>query len=179
MMNKILSKEEFFDYYYENKKLPQPLINWGNKKLFTEMQLNTKYKEYLKKIQPKEYIIKDSAQQTINACDICHKNNDKSLFYKFLDMCSFEEQKILKSKMKGYLGEKWDAAHIISRSESKKLSSNIENLVLLPHLIHLDIDNYINPKTNKRMTKEEHDDLWISIVGQERWFKLKGILNER
>lgn len=172
-MNKILTKEEFFNYYYENNKLPQPLINWGNKKPFTEMQLNTKYKEYLRKVEPKEFIANEHNIKVIEACNLCHQNNDKSIFYNFYNRCSVNEKLILSSKMKGYLGEKWDAAHIISRSESSNLASKIENLVLLPHLIHLNIDNYINPKNNKRMDKEEHDNLWIEIIGIDRWNQLQ------
>ncbi len=170
MSKKILTKEEFFDYYYENKKLPHPLINWGNKKLFNDNQLNTKYKEYLKKFEKTPKTTK--VNLTKDACSQCHSNDDKSIFSNWYNKCSPIEKRTLTSKMKGELGQKWDAAHIISRSESIKLSDDIENLVLIPHLIHLEIDNFIDPRTGKRLTQEEHEDLWISIVGEEKYLRL-------
>ena len=188
----MLSKKEFIQYYKEHKRLPLPMSNWSRTKPFTETQLNTKYKDYLRKLdKQKEKQLKDKEKlkvkkpkfkqriekdrylkEVTDACKLCHQINDKSVFQRFYNSLTLKEQIKLKPMLVGTLGSKWDAAHIISR-RNHKLSCSQDNLVLLPHLFHLNLDGHLNPITGKNMTKKEYENMWIRIVGEERWIRLQ------
>lgn len=62
-----------------------------------------------------------------------------------------------------------DPAHVIRRSQSKKLYYDKRNIVSLSRLYHTRLDSYLDPLTGKSITREEADSWWKKIVGQETW----------
>lgn len=196
------SFEEFVNYYKETNRFLLPLVNYSKKPL-TDKQLESKYKEYCKKIEKQnekreEKIIDNKIkmyESVLNPTDVksehckrinetmkkVHEKNDISCYRKFYNSLEYWQKKIIDDNMwlcpKKNGAYTFDGAHIFDRGKYSKLADDEENIVLLPRYLHKCLDDYINPFTMKNMKKEEHDDFWICIVGLERWENLKNKLN--
>lgn len=193
------SFEEFVNYYKETNRFLLPLVNYSKKPL-TDKQLESKYKEYCKKVEKQEEkklddkikryekILNNEEKQKssyVSSVDETmkrvHEKGDISCYRKFYNSLEPWQKKILDDNM--WLCPKkngvytFDGAHIFDRGKYSKLADDEENIVLLPRYLHKCLDDYINPFTMKNMKKEEHDDFWICIVGLERWENLKNKLN--
>lgn len=191
------SFEEFVNYYKETNRFLLPLVNYSKKPL-TDKQLESKYKEYCKKIEKQnekreEKIIDNKIkmyESMLNPTDAksehfkridetmkkVHEKNDISCYRKFYNSLEHWQKKIIDDNM--WLCPKkngtytFDGCHILDRGKYSKLADDEDNIVLLPRYLHKCLDDYINPFSNKIMKKEEHDDIWIYIVGEERWNRL-------
>lgn len=191
------SFEEFVEYYRETNRFLLPLVNYSKKPL-SDKQLESKYKEYCKKVEKQnekkeEKIINGKIKMyesmlnpTDNKSEHCknidktmqkvHENNDISCYRRFYNSLEYWQKKIIDDNM--WLCPKkngvytFDGCHILDRGKYSKLADDEDNIVLLPRYLHKCLDDYINPFTQKIMKKEEHDDVWICIVGEERWNRL-------
>ncbi len=181
-----LNFEEYVEYYNTTKRLPFPQTTWSRKKPFTERELHLKYRDYESKIEKleskrqnptkSEYSEKvEIAMQKARELDSNYEvwNN----YYRMLDKTSKEV--IAKGMWVCPKNDKtnkvtFDSAHIFSRGEYPHLAYEIDNLVLIPRNYHTYIDNFQNPLTyeHERLTKEEHDKLWIDLIGIRRWNSL-------
>ncbi len=65
-----------------------------------------------------------------------------------------------------------DLAHIIPRSSSANLYYEPENLILLNRVSHSMLDSYHNPVTGESITKVQHDEWWMYIIGKEKYESL-------
>lgn len=190
--------EEFISYYKETNRFILPIVNYSKKPL-TDKQLESKYKEYCKKVEKQnekreEKMIDnkikmyekmmngENGNKSEYANDVeetmknVHEKNDISCYRKFYDSLEHWQKKILDDnlwlcpkKNRTYV---FDGCHILDRGKHSKLADDEDNIVLLPRYLHKCLDDYINPFTSKIMKKEEHDNLWICIIGEERWNRL-------
>lgn len=195
----MLDLEQYKEYYKENKGLPYPQTTWNRNKIFTDRELDSKYKDYCNKIEkqelkkeekiidyklqqfePKEKRVSEYTENINKAMKERHDLSDSNPveFLEFLSMIPTEHKLKIKENMwlcpkntNGYYT--FDSAHIIERSICPKLANDIDNLVLLPRYLHTCIDNYIDYYTGERMGEKEHTELWIKLVGQERWDRLQ------
>lgn len=169
------SLEDYIEYYKLNKKLPYPQVSYSAKEL-NERQLATKYKDYCKKIKN----VKEKQE-----------NNEESEYLKNLKKAKEEARKLdpegktfynsLTEEQKDFLKRNsfgkfnnLDPAHIFSTGEYPFLADEIENIVMIPRYVHSYIDQMLNPFSDKheKLTKEQHSELWIQFVGEERYKSL-------
>lgn len=72
------------------------------------------------------------------------------------------------------LGNIYDPAHIISRSQCPALSSEKLNIEVLPRIIHTYIDSYYEVFSTKheQISKERQIEIWKLLIGEERYNEL-------
>ena len=192
------SFEEFVAYYKETNRFLLPLVNYSKKPL-TDRQLQSKYKDYCAKIEKQEMkneekkidakikmyesmLNYDDSEKSEHCKSIdetmkrVHEKNDISCYRRFYKSLEMWQRKILDDNLwlcpKKNGSYTFDGCHILDRGKHSKLADDEDNIVLLPRYLHKCLDDYINPFTQKIMKKEEHDDIWICIIGEERWNRL-------
>lgn len=184
----LLTEEEFIEYYNKNKRLPFPLTT--PKSFISEYTLKSKYKDYVNRNERVEAKRKESldkepvksgyAQSVEDAMNRFREKDDRTPFLEYFKKLTKSQQDAItselwmcpKNKETGY--PTWDVAHIIERGENQRLADKEFNYILLPRNFHHHIDFYENPltKEHERITKEQHDQIWIDLVGQELWSRL-------
>ena len=184
----LLTEEEFIDYYIENKKLPFPLST--PKSFLSEYNLKSKYKDYVRRMEHNQEKMKDAktykppesnyATSVQKNMDEFRAKDDRRPFLEYFKKLTKLQQDAIteelwmcpKNKDTGY--PTWDVAHIIERGENQRLADKQFNYILLPRNFHHHIDFYENPltKEHERITKEQHDQIWIDLIGQELWNRL-------
>ena len=87
---------------------------------------------------------------------------------RFFSIMTEEEKKLIRPHLWGDF-KKIDGAHVVSRAVSPKLKYENRNVISLFRYLHYCQDNCMNPFTGQPNTKEERDQLWIRIIGQEEW----------
>ena len=90
---------------------------------------------------------------------------------RFVEILSVEEARTAKEsrvQIPSVEGEV-DPAHVIRRSQSKKLSCDPRNVIALQRIVHQRLDTYRNPLTGKAASREEIDNWWMRIIGREEW----------
>lgn len=180
--------EEYKIYYEVYHKLPLPQVNYSTRPL-NEKQLLTKYKDYQKKIEnmqskqeqtKADYMQSDSvseyAKNVAKAMEQSKLSDPEHIRWNtFFNKLSVSEKHVITSNMWmcPKKDSKWvfDTAHIIERGVSSKLADNIKNMIEIPRAFHHYIDMYRNPLTEEHemLSKTEHDQLWIDLIGQELW----------
>jgi predicted nucleotidyltransferase len=73
--------------------------------------------------------------------------------------------------------KKLDLAHVIPRGESKKLSLELDNVVMLNNYSHLLLDYLKHPITGHPITRDEQKEWWERIVGKTHYEKLKDLVD--
>jgi len=177
----MLTLEEFIQYYESKNKLPRPSTYSGSKSL-NEKQLNTKYKEYVKKCnrieERKQSIIEDEESEYLSDYIKNQKfakqearqiDPDANIFFSKLNE---EELSLVKKMMSvGYDFGIIDPAHIFSCGGWPHMSDIVDNILMLPRCVHHYIDLFLNPLSEKHeaITKEQRNEFWIRFIGIERW----------
>lgn len=190
----LMDYEEFVEYYNKNGKLPFPLST--PKVKMGEFQLKAKYNDYCRRLdkdkkkptfaetlhpeisnKPKK---SSYAQSVEDAMDRFRAKNDRSVFLNYYRNLNQEQRKVIDSELwmcpvnPETKIQTWDVAHIIERGENQALADKEFNFVLLPRNFHHHIDFYENPLTpqHERITREQHDQIWMDLIGRELWDKL-------
>lgn len=183
----MLTLEAYIQFYNERGYLPDGQYcspNGLNKK-----QLGTKYTKYLRALERKAQKaitpslhaqeIFEAEQEVATRVDPNYRDIDKGFFWSKL---TADEKTYMLKKSSVFRNSDleiiYDPAHIIGRGRSSKLAKDTDNIIMLPRYFHTFIDKYINPFTLKPLTSSEHEQLWIKIVGQERWDLLQSKLRE-
>jgi hypothetical protein len=65
-----------------------------------------------------------------------------------------------------------DPAHVFARSTHPHMKYDPDNVILLNRFSHSSIDDMRDPITSNPISREEHDEWWKMIVGEERWERL-------
>lgn len=180
--------EEYQIYYETYGKLPLPQVNYSTKPL-NERQLQTKFKDYQKKVQAyrskteslkaegiESQFVSDYAKSVAEAMEKSKESDpNHERWNAFFNKLSASERNVLNGNM--WMCPKkdgkyvFDTAHIIERGTSPKLADEIKNMIEIPRAFHHYIDSYRNPLTEEHemITRTEHDRLWIELIGQELW----------
>lgn len=175
-----MTLEEFIDCYRVNNRFPYPLKNWSKKPL-SDTELRRKYNEYLRTLENNK--CKKSVMKKRSYSNKVRKAMESSKSHKrwddFYRTLTKDEKKAVDDTMwmcpRDSTGMVvFDTAHIVSRSSSYSLASDIDNMIELPRGFHSYIDDYKNPLSNEHehISKEEHDSIWIRLVGKELWEKI-------
>lgn len=188
----VLELEEFIDYYKDKGELPFPMVT--PKVKMSEAQLKSKYRDYLNKVDksstkkqttfaqalhPEESKSKKStyAKAVEDAMNAFREKNDRSPFMNYFNKLSPSQRKVIESELwmcpinPETKIQTWDVAHIIGRGENQKLADKDFNYILLPRNFHSHLDFMENPLTpqHERISKEQHDQIWIDLIGKEKW----------
>jgi len=92
---------------------------------------------------------------------------------RFLAIMTWAESKRIMKKAPAKLLNTLDPAHVFPVSLFPHLVYDVENVVLLCRYVHECLDSGKNPITGDSLTKEEHENLWMRIIGEARYTKLR------
>lgn len=161
----MLTKEEYFSYYYKNNKtidqssIPNNSLN--------ERQLESKYKKYEKRFQVKDFQ-KDENWEKTRSLVYSRDNNTCQLIIKL----SFPQLKELKINSNG-LWKVLTPAHIFGKGSYPKLKYFADNVITLNQYSHSMLDNCCDPINGNLISKKERDKWWEFIIGSSNYKKLK------
>lgn len=161
----MLTFNEYKDWYVKNGKcidqiqVPRNTLN--------EVQLNTKYLNYLRKEEKRLQKILDRGEDL--AWEKVSKivwERDKGCRLK--PLLNYNEWGSFLSH-NSYLFGEIDLAHIIPRSISKKLYYEPKNIILLDRTFHSRMDHGHHPLTGLTIDRKEMDRWWVRIIGNNLW----------
>jgi len=108
--------------------------------------------------------VKEAVRKRDKGCRLCK-------------ILTVKEMLILKRKA-GRLLNFLDCAHIFPVGKYPILVYEKKNIVLMNRFSHHLLDDYKNPLTGDLLTKEEHTEWWIRIIGEKLYSELE-ILSKR
>lgn len=165
--------EQFCEHYQKYGKCPNQLSKPLH--ILNEKELLTKWKSYCKaktkssqKIQ--KGVIGDPLWDEVS--DIVWKRDKECRLLSKLKIDKFEDYKYFISSNPYSLIQKLDLAHIISRSASKNLYYDPDNIIILNRVSHSFMDQYCDPITGKSITKDQRENWFRYIVGDDKYEKL-------
>jgi hypothetical protein len=172
----IMNYEDFESYYLKNKRFPDnQYSNTG--KLLNKRQIETKYKKYVSR-QEKKFEKKEPSEYMQRVYD-AEKNvldNDPS-FNEFWSIWNENEKATIYVKSQMFKDAEgkviYDPMHCFPRGSNKDLADEELNILYGPRYFHSLLDQYLNPFTEKIMSREEHIALWKRMLGEERYTALE------
>ena len=164
----MLSKEEYFSFYYEKGKTIDQ-IGYSKNNL-NERQLESKYKKYCKKNERKDFSID---QDWIDVREEVFERDKNTC--QLLNKLPYTDTVLLKENS-GFLCKIIDPAHIFNKASYPSLKYNSKNIVCLNRWSHICLDNLKHPIFGTPILKEEREIWWEFIVGKDRIDFLKNLL---
>ena len=161
----LLSLEEFILHYENTGYLPRPASYTGKGKLNSK-QLNTKYKDYLKKVEAlnnKDHSLSYQAEWEVCRAEVYKRDNNECQLFKILT--EDERDIAIKSGYNLYNHtSKISPAHFVSRSRSTELRCIVDNVVTMAIIFHNRIDNGSDPITGEFIGKDKVLTKWWKRV---------------
>lgn len=171
--------QQYKSFYYSNGRtidqMSKPNIS------LNDIQLKSKHEKYLKKLEKQKQSIERQREKMFNKSSkvdekwkevvkqVKERDNNECQLWSILS--KYEKESILSTT--GYfLLDKVDPAHIFGKGAYPHMKYDPDNIILLSRLLHSRIDHYTDPITDKTITKKEHIDWWIRIVGKQRYDRL-------
>jgi len=165
--------EEFCIYYSNYDRCPNQLSKPNH--IFNEKELLSKWKSYSKAhIKRSQKLQKGVAGDPLwdEVSDIVWKRDKECRLLSKLKIDKPESYLYIINHSPYNLLQKLDLAHVISRSASKKLYYDPDNIILLSRPVHSLIDSYHDPVCGKAINKEERENWLRYIIGNDNYEKL-------
>jgi len=135
----------------------------------TEKELKNKYDSF----QKKNNKIVNPDKQWKDIRDLVHKRDkEQCRFLSLLKIDNIEAYNYIVNNVSFSILSILDPAHVISRTESKNLYYNTDNIILLNRYSHSMLDSYHDPIYGKSITKEEREYWFRYIIGDKQFEKL-------
>lgn len=168
----IKSLEEYVEFYNKNGYLLDGQYS-NPKKTLNKGQLKFKYERYIRKSERKESNkgIQSEYVQKVNEAMLEARRQDPAANL-FWDSLTEEEYDVVFKEMKKLPDfREIDPCHIFGRGQAPQLADNLLNIVMAPRAFHNFVDKFLNPFSEKHegITKEQHEQIWRHIVGDERY----------
>lgn len=162
--------EEFKSYYLKNGKTPNMMGKPKNK--FNDKQLNSKWESYQKSFRKEKKVVgKIGDEQWDEVSKFVHKRDNETC--RLLIKLQIDNPEAYRYILSTYpFTNQLDLAHVIPRSNSKKLYYEKDNIILLNRASHSSLDTYHDPISGKSITKEEVQKWWMYIIGEDNYFNL-------
>ena len=94
----------------------------------------------------------------------------------FLKTCTIQEAIGLQKLAPKTLLCKLDCCHIFPVSLYAEVMYHDDNMVLMNRWVHHHLDDCKHPVTGEPITREERDEYWKKIIGNERYSKLQKLI---
>lgn len=174
----MLSEEAFYQQYYRTGKLPGDI--GARKSSLTEKQLQRKWIQYqnreLNRAEKKksQFTQKDERWEYIKSglgksCRLIERLSELNLNDALIDL----------NNNAGWLLKTIDGAHYKSRSRYPFLVYYPDNVVPLNRYSHSMLDQYKDPISGEPISKEEHEEWWQLILGEEIYNRINYIASKQ
>lgn len=174
---RILSWEEFVEFYERNGKLPNQARKPKNP--LNEKQLQTKYEKYLRsmdKERERSRRLMEKAKKAEGWFDNKDWEAARKLVYardggacRLMEVLNDSELRDLKLRAGRFFLSKIDPAHIFGRGAYPHLYSDPDNVVLLNRYSHSMLDSGKHPIYGDPISVEEKENWWRRIVGNKHY----------
>lgn len=124
--------------------------------------------EYIEKCINKDFEIQDERWEELRK-EIFIRDKGECQFY---SKCSDDEKIILNSKLWGKM-KTLDCAHVFPKGSYPNMKYEQSNIFLLYRYVHFCLDNYLNPFTEEKITKEEVQEFWKRMIGEQTYAELQ------
>lgn len=165
--------EEFVSFYKSKGILDMGTSIRRPSKPLNDRQLQRAYKQYLHKLEiQKEKIKAKQSQPRSRDSELSEfiRNRDGNKCRLVWLLSDIEYQEWLSNQ--GGQGSTIDAAHVFGKNAYPWMRYIPENIVCLNRFSHNSLDTYRSPLNGKIISKEEHENWWKRIVGEETYAKL-------
>ena len=174
----MLSEEAFYQMYYKTGKLPGDLGVRKNK--LTDKQLQRKWVQYQQRESNRaekkksQFNQKDERWEEIKAglgknCRLAQRLYELGMNDALVDL----------NNNAGWLIKTIDGAHYKSRSRYPFLIYYPDNVIPLNRYSHSMIDQCRDPITGELMTKEDQEEWWRFLLGDETYDRINYICNKQ
>ena len=174
----MLSEEAFYQQYYRTGKLPGDI--GARKNRLTEKQLQRKWNQYqqreLNRAEKKksQFNQKDERWEEIKAglgktCRLVQRLSELGLNDALIDL----------NNNAGWLLKTIDGAHYKSRSRHPFLIYYPDNVVPLNRYSHSMLDQYKDPINGEPISKDEHEEWWRLILGEETYDRINYLCSKQ
>lgn len=163
----VMSYDEFWAFYEKYKKFPD--VTWAVNKTFkTESAKRTRYRQYTTRYSRRldKASEKSKAHKETVDIDVTFRKTilarDKGCQLK--KILSITEMHELLENAHGF-DKALDVAHIESRAAAPEKKYDPNNVILLNHYSHLNLDQGKHPLNGKAISAEEKQSWWSRILG--------------
>ena len=168
-----MTYEEFVSYYQRTGILNMGTSVRRSSKPLNDRQLQRAYEQRLHKLEVqkeklKARLNKPQSQDSILSDQVRLRDGNKCRLIKLLTDVEYQEWRA----NQGGQGATIDAAHIFGKGAYPWMRYVPENIVCLNRFSHNSLDTYRSPINGSVISKEEHTNWWIRIVGKEIYSKL-------
>lgn len=166
--------EEFVSFYKSKGILDMGTSIRRPSKPLNDRQLQRAYEQYLHKLEiQKEKIKTKQSQSRSRDSELSEfvRNRDGNKCRLVWLLSDTEYQEWLSNQ--GGQGSTIDAAHVFGKNAYPWMRYIPENVVCLNRFSHNSLDTYRSPLNGKIISKEEHENWWKRIVGEETYAKLE------
>lgn len=158
-----------------------------NKRLNDE-RLEDKYNKYVKRLENKK--LKGNSKYMQSVYDVeaeCRKENPQAEFF-YSNIRKFDEKN--DTDFEGYfrrrnkaLGDIYDPAHIFPRGTHPELSTEKDNIIILPRFVHslldADIELFSEDFVHRTISKERKEEIWNIILGEDNYNRIRYTLRNK
>lgn len=164
----MLSREEYKEYYKNHGRC---IDTAPVKTVLNEKQLNNRYARYVerqKRMRERRKFKLDEKwielkSQLVQECALIRALRAANRITEIHEI--YKNGKFLVKSL--------DGAHVISRQKAPFMKYDSDNVVMLNRYSHSMLDFLKSPIDGSPITKEEQDEWWIFILGEERWNRLQ------
>lgn len=166
--------EEFVSFYRKTGILDMGTSVRRPTKPLNDRQLERAYEQYLHKLEvQKEKVRAKQSQPKSQDAGLSefvrNRDGNKCRLIWILSDAEYQEWYYYQ----GGQGNTIDAAHVFGKNSHPWMRYLADNIVCLNRFSHLSLDTYRSPLNGKVISKEEHDNWWKRIVGEEIYAKLE------
>lgn len=174
----MLSEEAFYQMYYKTGKLPGDIGVRKNK--LTEKQLQRKWVQYQNRELNRAEKKKSQKNQKDERWEEIRAGLGKNcrLVSRLYELGLNDALGELNTNA-GWLIKTIDGAHYKSRSRFPMLIYYPDNVVPLNRFSHSMLDQYRDPINGDPITKEEHEQWWELILGEEAFSRINYIASKQ
>lgn len=164
----MLSRDEYKEFYRNKGRCVDS--NTTRKNKLNDRQLDSRYDKYVekqKKLREKSKFKLDEEwialkSQLVQECALIRALRNAGQILTIHEI--YKNGKFLVKQL--------DGAHVISRQKAPFMKYDIDNVVMLNRYSHSQLDFMRSPIDGSPITKEEQEQWWKFILGEERWNRL-------
>jgi len=182
----MLTRDDYFDYYKSNKRLPNESYLTNRSKPLNDNQLQSKYEKYVKQENHKEAKRDADFKKRVEEAQLKEFKEDslwstvKDIVYKrdmyscrFEKILSFEELKLYEKNFPKFLREIIDPAHVFGKGAYPHQKYEVDNIMCISRAAHSCLDQNRDPVTGVSISLKEKNDWWKRIIGEAAYEKLR------
>lgn len=164
-MKKVLTEEQYIAFYRKHNRCIDELL--PRKNPHSDKALITRYNKYLRKFEKKK-----EKQQDNTWIETRKIVFDRDETCRLISCLSQFERRELYTNSSGF-HKVLDPAHVFGKGAFPHMKYDLDNVCVLNRYSHSMLDSGKHPLNGRMISKEEHEEWWIRIIGEDLYRELK------